>query len=102
MSEDNRKLKLGALTALVVGSMIGGGIFSIPQNMASGAEAGAILIDWGITAIGMLMFAFVFRHWSTASLIWTMVCMPTPKRASAIIWGFLLPGVIGSAPGSAT
>ena len=61
MSEDNRKLKLGALTALVVGSMIGGGIFSIPQNMASGAEAGAILIGWGITAIGMLMLAFVFQ-----------------------------------------
>lgn len=35
------KLKLGALTALVVGSMIGGGIFSLPQNMASGAGAGA-------------------------------------------------------------
>lgn len=61
MSQDNRKLKLGALTALVVGSMIGGGIFSIPQNMASGAAAGAILIGWGITAVGMLMLAFVFQ-----------------------------------------
>lgn len=61
MSQDNHKLKLGALTALVVGSMIGGGIFSIPQNMASGAGAGAILIGWGITAVGMLMLAFVFQ-----------------------------------------
>lgn len=61
MSQQQNKLKLGALTALVVGSMIGGGIFSIPQNMASGAAAGAILIGWGITAVGMLMLAFVFQ-----------------------------------------
>ena len=59
---DNNKLKLGALIALVVGSMIGGGIFSIPQNMASGAGAGAILIGWAITAVGMLMLAFVFKN----------------------------------------
>lgn len=62
MSHENHKLKLGALTALVIGSMIGGGIFSLPQNMASGAEVGAILIGWGITAIGMLMLAFVFQN----------------------------------------
>lgn len=62
MSHKNHKLKLGALTALVIGSMIGGGIFSLPQNMASGAEVGAILIGWGITAIGMLMLAFVFQN----------------------------------------
>ncbi|MFW2177280.1 MULTISPECIES: arginine-ornithine antiporter [unclassified Moraxella] len=59
---DNSKLKLGALTALVVGSMIGGGIFSLPQNMASGAGAGATLIGWAITAVGMLMLAFVFQN----------------------------------------
>lgn len=58
---DNAKLKLGSLTALVVGSMIGGGIFSLPQNMASGAAAGAVLIGWVITAIGMLALAFVFQ-----------------------------------------
>lgn len=61
MSQDQHKLKLGALTALVVGSMIGGGIFSIPQNMASGAGTGAILIGWTITAVGMLALAFVFQ-----------------------------------------
>ncbi|MDB6442388.1 hypothetical protein PII47_03290, partial [Pseudomonas sp. 21TX0197] len=35
MSEAPGKLHLGALVALVVGSMIGGGIFSLPQNMAA-------------------------------------------------------------------
>lgn len=61
MSDDS-KLKLGALVALVVGSMIGGGIFSLPQNMAAGAGAGAILIGWAITALGMLTLAFVFQN----------------------------------------
>ncbi|MDE1165128.1 MAG: arginine-ornithine antiporter [Pseudomonas sp.] len=61
MTEPGGKLRLGALIALVVGSMIGGGIFSLPQNMAERAEAGAILIGWGITAVGMLMLAFVFQ-----------------------------------------
>ncbi|WP_313024125.1 arginine-ornithine antiporter [Pseudomonas lopnurensis] len=61
MAADSKQLKLGALVALVVGSMIGGGIFSLPQNMAASASAGAILIGWAITAIGMLTLAFVFQ-----------------------------------------
>ncbi len=61
MSEPGQKLRLGALIALVVGSMIGGGIFSLPQNMAARAEVGAVLIGWAITAVGMLALAFVFQ-----------------------------------------
>ena len=61
MSEPGQKLRLGALVALVVGSMIGGGIFSLPQNMAARADVGAVLIGWGITAVGMLALAFVFQ-----------------------------------------
>lgn len=61
MSGDSQKLRLGALTALVVGSMVGGGIFSLPQNMAASAGPGAVLIGWVITAIGMLTLAFVFQ-----------------------------------------
>lgn len=37
MSQPTQKLRLSALIALVVGSMIGGGIFSLPQNMAARA-----------------------------------------------------------------
>ncbi len=61
MSESAHKLRLGALVALVVGSMIGGGIFSLPQNMAASADVGAVLIGWAITAVGMLTLAFVFQ-----------------------------------------
>lgn len=62
MSDGSRKLGLGALTALVVGSMVGGGIFSLPQNIAARADVGAVLIGWGITAVGMLALAFVFQN----------------------------------------
>lgn len=61
MADTSNKLKLGALIALVVGSMVGGGIFSLPQNVAASAGAGATLIGWLITGVGMLMLAFVFQ-----------------------------------------
>ena len=68
---ENRKpgsLSLGllvALVALMVGSIIGSGIFGLPQNMAAGAGAGAdagagagvILIGWTTTGVGMSMLA---------------------------------------------
>ena len=56
-----RRLSLSLLIALVVGSMIGSGIFSLPQNMAASAGAGAILIGWLITGAGMLSLALVYQ-----------------------------------------
>ena len=53
------KLNLGQLAALVVGSIIGSGIFGLPQNMASGAGASAILIGWTVTGFGMLLLVRV-------------------------------------------
>ncbi|WP_233872886.1 arginine-ornithine antiporter [Paraburkholderia adhaesiva] len=64
-SRDSDGLNLGALVALVVGSMIGGGIFSLPQNMAASAGVGAVLIGWVITAFGMLALALVFQTLAT-------------------------------------
>jgi len=55
------KLTLLPLTALVVGSMIGGGVFNLPSDMSAHASPGAILIGWGITGLGMLMLAFVYQ-----------------------------------------
>lgn len=56
------KLGLAGLTGLVLGSMIGAGVFSLPQNMASGAAPGAVLIGWAITGIGMLCLALVYQE----------------------------------------
>jgi arginine:ornithine antiporter / lysine permease len=61
---DNR-LRIGALTALVIGSMVGSGVFSLPQNMAAGAAPLAIIVGWAITAIGMLALVFVYQSLAT-------------------------------------
>ena len=55
------KLSLLPLVALVVGSMIGGGVFNLPSDMSHHASPGAIVIGWAITGVGMLMLAFVYQ-----------------------------------------
>lgn len=62
MSDNNsKKLGLMGLIAIVTGSMIGGGIFNLPQNMAAGAAAGAVMLAWVITGVGMFFLASSFR-----------------------------------------
>ncbi|WER20554.1 amino acid permease [Providencia stuartii] len=51
-------LSLTALTALVLSSMVGAGVFSLPQNMAEVASPLALIIGWYITGIGILFLAF--------------------------------------------
>lgn len=63
--QPRRGLGLAALTALVVGSMIGSGIFALPSQMAGSAAPGPLLIGWVITGVGMLMLAFVFQTLAT-------------------------------------
>ena len=58
-------LGLAALIALVVGSMIGSGIFALPSQMAGSAAPGPLIIGWAITGVGMLMLAFVFQTLAT-------------------------------------
>lgn len=53
-----KKLGLTALTALVLSSMLGAGVFSLPQNMAEVASPAALLIGWTITGVGILFLAF--------------------------------------------
>lgn len=65
IGEDRRsssaKLTLLPLVALVVGSMIGGGVFNLPSDLSGRASPGAIILGWLITGIGMLMLAFVYQ-----------------------------------------
>ena len=53
-----KKLGLSTLTALVLSSMLGAGVFSLPQNMAAVASPSALLIGWAITGVGILFLAF--------------------------------------------
>lgn len=60
-SKQSVKLGFWGLTAIVFAMMVGSGIFNIPQNMASGAGVGAVIIAWIITAIGMTMLVNTFK-----------------------------------------
>ena len=66
MAENNSKLGVLPLAALVVGAMIGGGIFSLPQNMAQNASALAVIIAWVVTGTGIFFLANTFRILSVA------------------------------------
>lgn len=59
------KVSLPTLTAMVVGSMIGSGVFLLPRRF--GVETGVLgaLIAWAIAGSGMLMLAFVFQRLAT-------------------------------------
>ncbi len=66
MADNSKKVGLPGLVAIVFGSMIGGGIFNIPQNMAEGAALGPVIIAWIITGFGMLFLAYTFKSLSNA------------------------------------
>ncbi len=53
----DKKLGLSALTALVLSSMLGAGVFSLPQNMAAVAGPAALLIGWLITGVGIIFLS---------------------------------------------
>ncbi|SHO58609.1 basic amino acid/polyamine antiporter [Vibrio quintilis] len=61
---NNNKIGLAALTALVFSSMVGAGIFSLPQNMAEVAGVDAMIVGWLITGAGILLLAGCFLHLS--------------------------------------
>lgn len=56
------KLSLPALTAMVVGSMVGAGVFQLPSRFASQTGVYGAAIAWAIAGTGMLMLAFVFQN----------------------------------------
>ncbi|AKD38541.1 protein ArcD [Pasteurella multocida subsp. multocida OH4807] len=58
----SKKIGLVSLTALVLSSMIGSGIFSLPQNMAEVAGAEALIIGWMITGIGIIFLGLSFFY----------------------------------------
>lgn len=61
-SSSTNKLSLWSLTALVVGSMIGAGIFSLPATFGRATGGFGAIIAWFIAGGGMLMLAFVFQN----------------------------------------
>lgn len=56
-----QKLTLMTMTGMVVGSMVGAGVFSLPRRFAQETGVAGALIAWLIAGTGMLMLAFVFQ-----------------------------------------
>jgi amino acid transporter len=57
-------LSRGALVALVIGSMVGAGIFTLPAAFGRTTGAPGAVIAWCIAGTGMLMLALVFQELS--------------------------------------
>lgn len=60
-TETTQKFSLFALTGMVVGSMVGAGIFNLPGRFASATGPFGAIIAWLIAGTGMYMLARVFQ-----------------------------------------
>lgn len=60
-SPADQTLSLRALIALVVGSMVGSGIFALPSAFGRATGGLGALIAWAVAGVGMLMLACVFQ-----------------------------------------
>ncbi|GGE40616.1 arginine:ornithine antiporter [Pullulanibacillus camelliae] len=58
------KLSIWILTALVVGNMVGSGIFMLPSSLAQVASPGGVLLAWIFTGVGVLFIALIFGYLS--------------------------------------
>src|SRR3712207_5055640 len=56
------KMSLPTLTGMVVGSMVGAGVFSLPARFGVATGILGSLIAWAIAGTGILMLAFVFQN----------------------------------------
>jgi arginine:ornithine antiporter/lysine permease len=56
-----QKLTFATMTMMVVGGMVGAGVFSLPRRFAQETGVVGALIAWSIAGAGMLMLAFVFQ-----------------------------------------
>ena len=101
-SNNGKKLGVAALAALVVSAMIGGGIFSLPQNMAQSAGLTAVLLAWIITGIGIFFLANTFRTLSdvrpdAAAGIYTYARLGFGRFAGfQMAWAYYLSNVFGN------
>src|SRR5215471_4018422 len=57
-----QKMSLPALTAMVVGSMIGSGIFMLPRRFGDATGGFGALIAWTVAGVGMFTLARVFQY----------------------------------------
>ncbi|MGX6445372.1 amino acid permease [Neobacillus sp. K501] len=59
---NSNKLGFWVLTALVVGNMVGSGIFMLPRSLSEAASPAGVLLAWLLTGLGVMMIALVFGN----------------------------------------
>lgn len=62
---NSNKLGLWVLTALVIGNMIGSGIFMLPRSLSEAASPAGVIAAWLVTGFGVLTLALVFGNLAT-------------------------------------
>lgn len=62
-----QKMSLPMLTAMVVGSMVGAGIFSLPRTFGAATGPVGAVIAWAIAGGGMYMLARCLNSGGTGS-----------------------------------
>ncbi|WP_125581719.1 arginine-ornithine antiporter [Levilactobacillus cerevisiae] len=60
--DEKKGLSLGALTAAVVTSSIGSGVFTLTSSLAGGAAPGPVLLAWLVVGFGILMLALSLNN----------------------------------------
>jgi arginine:ornithine antiporter / lysine permease len=87
---------------MVVGSMVGAGIFSLPGRFGAATGPFGALIAWAIAGGGMLMLAFVFQFLAERKPDLDSGIFAYARPASATISGLPRPSASGQGPASAT
>jgi arginine:ornithine antiporter/lysine permease len=59
--ETGSKVTLLTLAAMVIGSMVGAGVFNLPSRFARETGVAGALVAWAIAGVGMLMLCFAFQ-----------------------------------------
>ena len=103
-----KKLGLWILTALVVGNMVGSGIFMLPRTLSEVASPAGVLAAWLVTGVGVLMIALVFGNLalrkpelSGGPQIYAKELFKTGSNASILSgfmssWGYWIGNLVGN------
>lgn len=98
----DKKLNLFLLITLIIGTIIGGGIFNSPTDLILKANPLSAVLAWLLGGFGVLMLTLVFYELSIYKPELTGVSIPTLSKDLVTMPGSTLFGVIGLVQSSAT